>query len=169
MSRLLVNILTRIALAAFYIMTNRPKWKSAVFGIAALLAAENTGRALTVEFLQAAIDPHTAGLLSGLACRNLDHIVHLDLSVTWPETSLAVETDGYRRLIFWNESDEFLFPKGAYAVRHGSYAVKGYFIARAGGVHQGIVSNFLEKADDPGVKRTPGMVEKKAEGSACRN
>jgi hypothetical protein len=152
-----------------FFMTNRRKWISAVLGAAALLAGTNTGEALTVEFLQAAIAPQTAGLLSGLARRNLDHVVHLDVSVTWPATSLAVETGGYQRLIFWNESDEFLFPKGAYAVCRDGYAVKGYFIARSGGVHQGIVSNFFEKTGDPGVKRTPGLVEKKAEGSACGN
>jgi hypothetical protein len=94
-----------------FFMTNRRKWISAVLGVAALLAGTNAGGAVTVEFLQAAIAPQTAGLLSGLACRNLDHIVHLDLSVTWPATSLAVETDGYRRLIFWNESENFCFRK----------------------------------------------------------
>jgi hypothetical protein len=144
------------------------KWKSVAFGAVTLLAGTNASRAITVEFLQTAIDPRNAGLLSGLACRNLDHIVHLDLRVTWPDKALGVENDGYRRLVFWNDSDEFLFPKGSYVLEHGSYIIKGYFIARAGGIHQGIASNYFEKIDDARVKRTPGLVETRTGSSGCK-
>ena len=41
--------------------------------------ASNEG--MTVEFLQARIDQPHAEWLAGLACRNLDRIVHLDISV----------------------------------------------------------------------------------------
>ena len=144
------------------------KWKAMAFAAVALLVATKTGRAVTVEFLQAAIDPRNAGLLSGLACRNLDHVVHLDLSVTWPEKALGVEHDGYRRLVFWNDTDEFLFPKGSYSLRHGSYIVKGYFIPRAGGIHQGVASNYFEKISDARMKSKPGLAEKKAASSECK-
>ena len=123
--------------------------------------------AITVEFLQAAIDPSHAGWLSGLACRNLDHIVHLDIKVDWPEQSLDVETSGNRRLVFWNDANEFLFPEGSFYFLHGSYIVKGYFIARSGGVHQGIVSNAFEKVSDAQVMLSPGLVENKITSDRC--
>ncbi len=150
------------------------QWKAAAFAAVASLVGATAGRATTVEFvttaefLQAAISPQNAGLLSGLACRNLDRIVHLDLRVTWPEQALGVENDGYRRLVFWNDSDEFLFPKGTYLPLHGGYSVKGYFIPRAGGIHQGIASNYFEKIGDARVKREPELVEKKAASRACK-
>jgi len=125
--------------------------------------------AFKVEFLQSPIDPSRAGWLAGLACRNLDQIVHLDISVDWPKESLDVETDGYRRLVFWNSTDEFLFPKDSFFLLHGSYVVKGYFIVRSGGIHQGITSSSFEKIDDAQVMLRPGLTENKMTSDRCKS
>jgi hypothetical protein len=127
-----------------------------------------SSNAITVEFLQAAIDPDNVSWLSGIACRNFDHIVHLDISVSWPHGSLDEETSGYGRLIFWDQTDEYLFPKGSYFILHRSYIIKGYFIARSGGTHQGISSNAFEKVDDAQVMLSPGLVERKMASGSCK-
>ena len=136
--------------------------------IAVVLLGMTPGNAVTVEFLQETINPNNESLLSGIACRNLDHIVHLDIAVDWPRNSLIVEQRGYKRLTFWGGSDEFLFPKGSFFQLHGSYIIKGYFIARSGGMHQGVVSNAFEKVDDAQVMLSPGLVENKVANSSCR-
>jgi hypothetical protein len=133
---------------------------------ASLCLASQVASAITIEFLQGEITPATVGWLSGLSCRNYDHVVHLDIGITWPDAT--VETSGYERLIFSASSAEYLFPKGTYMYLHGSYIVKGYFIARAGGMHQGIISDAFEKIDDAQVMLAPNVVEKKAKSSACR-
>jgi hypothetical protein len=133
-----------------------------------LLFAATRANAVTVEFLQTSIDPESVGFLSGLACRNYDHIVHLDLSVSWPDKAVSVETMGYERLVFWSKTDEYLFPKNTYFFLHGSYIIKGYFIARAGGTHQGVTSNAFEKIDDAQVMLSPNVVERKTMDVACK-
>lgn len=142
--------------------------KRVVLSLVAILMATAPGRAVTLEFLQASIDPSHAGWLSGLACRNFDHIVHLDITVDWPNGSLDVETTGYQRLVFWDETDEFLFPKGSFVPLHGSYVIKGYFIPRSGGVHQGIASNAFEKVDEADARLRPGLVENKMTSDRCK-
>ena len=124
--------------------------------------------ALVIEFLQADIDPSTVKWLNGLSCRNYDHIVHLDLSVSWPASDADVETTDDERLIFWNKSAEYLFPKGSFFLLHGSYIIKGYFIARSGGMHQGIISNAFEKIDDAQVMLSQNVTERKIRSAACR-
>ncbi len=149
-------------------MNRHFKWKAVALATVALLAGASASAAANVALLHAAISPQNAGLLSGLACRNLDHIVRLDLTVTWPEKSLSVEHDGYRRLVFWNDTDEFLFPKGTYIPQQGRYIVKGYFVPRAGGIHQGIASNYFEKINDARVKGKADRAENKAENGGCK-
>jgi hypothetical protein len=159
-----------------------PKLWHAIFGSQPTAQVQTTGpqaetskkvatasnNAMTVEFLQARINPSHAEWLAGLACRNLDRIVHLDISVDWPDQSLDVETTGYRRLTFSNNTDEFLFPKGSYYMLHGSYIIKGYFIVRSGGMQQGVVSNAFEKVDDAEVMLRPGLVENKMTSDRCK-
>ena len=123
--------------------------------------------AVAVQFLQAPIDPAHVGWLSGLACRNLDRIVHLDISVNWPPDTLAVEKGDFQRLIFWNSSAEYLFPKGSFVLQHGSYIVKGYFIPRSGGIHQGTVSNAFEKVGSVTEALGPGVAENKITSDSC--
>jgi hypothetical protein len=125
------------------------------------------GHDINVEFLQAEIEPATSGSLAGLACRNYDKIVHLDVSVEWPTGTIDVEKTGYERLVFSTDDAEFLFPKGSYDYQHGIWIIKGYFIARNGGFHQGIVSDAFEKVDDAKVMLNPNVVETKAQGSKC--
>jgi len=125
-------------------------------------------RTIRIEFLQGAIDQKNVGLLYGLACRNYDHIVHLDIAVDWPQGSLDVEDKDFERLVFWNEKAEYLFPKGTYVYLHGSYVVKGYFIARSGGMHQGQVSNAFDKIDDAQVLLNPYVQETRARGARCK-
>jgi hypothetical protein len=126
-----------------------------------------SNNANTVEFLQSPIDQSNANWLAGLACRNLDHIVHLDISVDWPLDSMDEEMTGDRRLVLWNDTDEFLFPKGSYYMFHGRYIIKGYFIPRSGGPHQHVVSNAFDKVDDEQVILRLAPVENKMANDKC--
>ena len=100
-------------------------------------------------------------------------LVHVDIDVEWPNTTVNAEQSGYGRLIFWTDQDqngfgtEYLFPKGSYVYLHGSYMVKGYFIIRTGGMHQGVSSVAFEKVDDAIVLLNPAVNETKARGSRC--
>ncbi len=134
-----------------------------------LFAVPSFGSAKTIkiEFLQGSIDPQKVGGLSGLACRNEDHIVHLDISIDWPVSSTTVEQTGYKRLVFWDKNTEYLFPEGSYFLLHAWYVVKGYFIVRCGGMHQGIISYAFEKIDDATVMLNPNVEETNATSSDC--
>ncbi|HXP75847.1 MAG TPA: hypothetical protein VN823_17015 [Stellaceae bacterium] len=147
------------------------RWKMAAWSAAALMflcAAAAPAKTVTIEFLQGPITPKTIGDLAGLACRNYDHIVHLDISVNWPAKNSDVETSDFQRLIFWDSKAEYLFPKDTYQYLHGDYVIKGYFIARNGGFHQGITSRAFEKVDDATVMLSPTVTEKKAGGKGCK-
>jgi len=146
------------------------KWIQAAVGSALMLLCAATAPAKTVviEFLQGPIPPKNIGDLAGLACRNYDHIVHLDISVNWPGKDSDVETTDYQRLIFWNSRAEYLFPKDTYQYLHGEYVIKGYFIARNGGFHQGATSRAFEKVDDATVMLSPTVTERKAGGKSCK-
>ena len=72
---------------------------------------------------------------------------------------LERETEDYKRLIFWDPQEEFLFPDGSFTLQHGEYIVDGYFIPRSGGVHQGVVSMYFEKIDDTKVVLNPAVRE----------
>jgi hypothetical protein len=149
-------------------MTGRWARAGLGFGLAMLCVAAAPAKQVTVEFLQGSITPKTIGALAGLACRNYDHIVHLDISVNWPAKSSDVATTDYQRLIFWNSTAEYLFPKDTYQFLHGDYVIKGYFIARNGGFHQGATSRAFEKVDDATVMLSPTVSEKKAGGRGCK-
>jgi hypothetical protein len=78
-----------------------------------------------------------------------------------------VEQSGYKRLVFWDARDEYLFPDGSFFFLHGSYIIKGYFIARTGGEHQGVISNAFEKINDAQVMLTPGLSEISVKSGSC--
>jgi hypothetical protein len=144
------------------------RWRrTAVCFALVLLCAAAPAKTVTIEFLQGVITAKNIGRLAGLACRNYDHVVHLD-SVNWPAKSADVETTDYQRLIFWNSTAEYLFPKDTYQYLHGEYVIKGYFIARNGGFHQGVTSRAFEKVDDATVMLSPTVTEKKAGGRGCK-
>ncbi len=126
-----------------------------------------SAKTIKIEFLQGSIDPQKVGGLSWLACRNEDHIVHLDISVDWPMDSITVEKTGYKRLVFWDKENEYLFPEGSYYLLHGWYIAKGYFIARCGGMHQGIISYAFERIDDATIMLNPNVKEIKVTSSDC--
>jgi hypothetical protein len=91
-------------------------WTRAGVCLALMLScAAAPAKTVTIEFLQGPITPKNIGALAGLACRNYDHIVHLDISVNWPAKSSDVEQTDDQRLIFWDSRAEYLFPK---AERH---------------------------------------------------
>jgi hypothetical protein len=149
-------------------MTKRCQSAAIVLGLMLLCAAAASAKTTTVEFLQGPITPKNIGALAGLACRNYDHIVHLDISVNWPaKTSEAEQTD-YQRLIFWDSKAEYLFPKDTYVFLHGDYVIKGYFIARNGGFHQGITSRAFDKVGAATVMLSPTVKERKAGGRGCK-
>lgn len=133
-----------------------------------LSAAAPPAKTVVIEFLQGRIVPKNIGDLAGLACRNYDHIVHLDISVNWPAKDADVDTSGDQQLIFWNSKAEYLFPKDSYQYLHEEYVIKGYFIARNGGIHQGATSRAFERVDDATVMLSPTVTERKAGGKGCK-
>ena len=135
--------------------------------IAPLSLTPALARTITIEFLEAPINEANARSLDNVACRNLDRIVHLKIAVNWSADKLDRETAGYNRLVFWNDKAEYLFPAGSYAYLHGDYIIDGYFIARSGGIHQGITSVAFDKVDDAKVLLNPSVKEIKAKRSAC--
>ncbi len=50
-----------------------------ILGFLGLIPA--TAKNINIEFLDGTINPATIENLGGLACRNLDHIVHLKIAV----------------------------------------------------------------------------------------
>ena len=66
-----------------------------------------------------------------------------------------------------HSSVEYLFPKGSYALE-GNYVIKGYFIVRPGGTHQGVVSIGFEKVDDIAVLLNPSITEKRTKSLSCK-
>jgi hypothetical protein len=141
---------------------------SVAFAIATILVPPGMAKDINIEFLQGAIGPQTIGSLAGIACRNYCKIVHLDIGVNWPADTTSAEQTGYERLVFRNDNAEFLFPKGSYDWQHGAWIIQGYFIARSGGMHQGVVSSAFEKVKDAKVLLNPHVVETKADSSNCR-
>jgi hypothetical protein len=130
-------------------------------------------RSIDLEFLQGEVSPQTEDALAGLACRNFDRIVHIDILLNWPEEATEVERFDNERLVFWTKPNdygfgtEYLFPRGSYAFALGRYRVKGYFIVRAGGIHQGISSVAFEKIDDAAVLLNPAVQETKITSPRC--
>ena len=135
--------------------------------IGLLSLAPAIAKTIDVEFLQGTIDPKTIEDLGGLAFRNYDHIVHLKIAVDWTADKRHEETTGYKRLIFWNDSAEYLFPNSTYFYLHGDYMINGYFIPRSGGMHQGVISIAFEKIDYTQVLLNPNVNEIKAKGPGC--
>ena len=125
--------------------------------------------ALTIESLEASIDPSHSAWLHGLACRNYDRIVHLKININWSDKAIDVERSGSERLIFWDDHVKYLFPKGSYLLLSGAYIVNGYFIARFDGVHVGpkgllMTSDLFEKTD---AAKNPNLIEKKLRSDRC--
>ncbi len=142
--------------------------RTAAFLLSSFLALSSAlARDVRVEFLVAKITPQAAALLSSLSCRDVDHVVHLRLSIQWPNDATSLETTDFKRLVFWNKETEFLFPYGSYNYQHGSYVVNGYFIPRSGGIHQGVLSDAFEKVDDTKVLLNPSVKEVRTKATTC--
>lgn len=127
--------------------------------IVALNAIPNASAApILIESLESPITPETVGCLYSLGTRNFDRIVQVNIALDWPEEDMNIEQTGSQRLVFWNEEAEYLFPKDSYHYQHGSYLVKGYFIVRSGGIHQGVSSiAFMEKVKDSDILLNPNV------------
>jgi len=126
-----------------------------------------TEKQLEIELLQGDINQKNVANLGGLACRSYDRIVHLQIAVEWPADARDEEKTDYKRLVFWNDNAEYLFPNGSYFWLHGKYEINGFFIPRRGGQHQGgIFSIAFDKVDDAQVLLNPAVHETKAAGRA---
>ena len=122
---------------------------------------------LEIELLQGDVNQKNVANLGGLACRYYDRIVHLQISVDWPADARDEEKTDYKRLVFWNDNAEYLFPSGSYFWLHGKYEINGYFIPRRGGQHQGgVLSIAFDKIDDAQVLLNPAVHETKAAGGS---
>jgi hypothetical protein len=131
------------------------------------LSTQAHARDIQVEFLQANITPSNVKLLDGIWCRNVDKVLHVKLAVDWPQDAMNRETTGYKRLIFWTKEVEYLFPPDSYNFQHGVYIVNGYFIARAGGTHQGVSSFSFERVPDATVLLNPAVKEVQMQKPGC--
>ena len=147
--------MSKLSLVVIFFLTNLVTWNGP------------EARNIRVEYLDADINQQTSALLSSLFCRNLDHVVHLKLVINWPSNAVIVETTDFQRLVFWDSTVEYLFERGTYSYQHGSYIVDGYFIARSGGEHQGVVSDAFEKVDDTKVLLNPAVHEVRTKSTAC--
>ena len=99
-----------------------------------------------IESLDGMIEPQNVGDLSGLACRNYDRVVRVNITIDWP----SEDQSSYNSLAFWTDHTEYLFPKGSYYYRPGSgWVIDGYFIVRSKGTDRGVVS--FEKLGDTSV------------------
>ena len=132
-----------------------------------LSLAPASAKTIRIEYLGGNIGQANVENLGGLACRNYDKIVHLKISIDWPADALDQEVTDDKRLVFWDDTAEYLFPDGSYSYLHGSYLVNGYFIPRSGGMHQGIISIAFEKIDDAQVLLNPAVEEVEAKGPDC--
>jgi hypothetical protein len=122
---------------------------------------------LEIELLQGDVNQKNVANLGGLACRSYDRIVHLQIAVEWPADARDEEKTDYKRLVFWNDNAEYLFPSGSYFWLHGKYEINGYFIPRRGGQHQGgVLSIAFDKIDDAQVLLNPAVHETKAAGGS---
>jgi hypothetical protein len=119
-----------------------------------------------IEKLTGPVSTRNTFLLEGLSCRNLDKIVHVNISVDWASDALSQNDAG--RFVFWTSESEFLFPQSKVIFLHGSYLVNGYFIARSGGTHQGVTSMAFEKVEDASVMLNPSVKEVPAKRVGCR-
>jgi hypothetical protein len=117
-------------------------------------ASSTLADATSVKFLQSKITPDNFETLGGL---EPGEIVLLDLAIDWPANRLDRETSDLKRLVFWNDEYEFLFPFGSYSDKNGMYYISGYFKIMYGGRHQGITSVAFEPASkaDASASVTP--------------
>jgi hypothetical protein len=126
-------------------------------------------KTIRIEFLQGNFDQKNAFIIDGLACRNLDKIVHLNIALDWPEGTLSKEDKD--NVDFWTnrgESDsDYRFPSSKVEYRHGSYLISGYFIIRSGGTHQGITGMGFQAIDDATVMLNPSVKEIPARRAYC--
>ena len=139
-----------------------------ILGCVLLPLGTAEARDVVIESLEGSITPATVQFLSGTWCRNVDRIVHIRIAVEWPPGSVTAEIGGYRRLVFWTSEVEYIFPDGSYSFQHGSYIINGYFIARSGGVHQGVVSEAFERLDDSKVLLNPAVREVAVRKAGCK-
>jgi len=122
---------------------------------------------LEIELLQGDVNQKNVANLGGLAYRSYDRIVHLQIAVEWPADARDEEKTDYKRLVFWNDNAEYLFPSGSYFWLHGKYEINGYFIPRRGGQHQGgVLSIAFDKIEDAQVLLNPAVHETKAAGGS---
>jgi len=122
---------------------------------------------LEIELLQGDVNQKNVANLGGLACSSYDRIVHLQIAVEWPADARDEEKTDYKRLVFWNDNAEYLFPSGSYFWLHGKYEINGYFIPRRGGQHQGgVLSIAFDKIEDAQVLLNPAVHETKAAGGS---
>jgi hypothetical protein len=75
-------------------------WSLLLAAINGLALYPLTARTIDIEFLQGKINQRSVENLAGLACRNYDRIVHLNISVDWPSNAREQETTDYKRLVF---------------------------------------------------------------------
>jgi hypothetical protein len=122
-------------------------------------------RTIKIEKLTGNVDPKRAFLLEGLSCRNLDKVVHITISIDWPQDKTSTNDGG--RFIFWTDETEFLFPQSKVSYLHGDYTISGYFITRSGGTHQGITSMAFEAVDDASVVLNSNVKEVPAKKIGC--
>jgi hypothetical protein len=128
--------------------------------------SQSSAKQAGVENLYEEINPQTVADLSGLACRNHDKIVYINVSINWTGESGGAE-ESYERLIFWTEDAEFHFPKGSYVYENGTWLVSGYFVVRSGETRSGVIPVVFEIVDDATGMLDSKIVDAKGGGADC--
>jgi hypothetical protein len=88
---------------------------------------------------------------------SLDTLVGLKVSFPQSDSSepgaLTASADGGKFIGFvaGPGSETEMVADAGFAFQHGSFVFDGFFVVKSGGMHQGIVSLYLDKADESAV------------------
>jgi len=124
--------------------------------------------ARTVVTYTGAVNVHTADRFLDLISRNVDKVIGLKVYID-PNTDEQFEHDGYLALYVEDQLSVSKGPPGGggggiEVVKNGPidrtmgfYVIDGFFIVKAGGVHQGVASFGLQPVDEAAVRLNPAV------------
>ena len=102
----------------------------------------------------------TAATYKGLEAflfNSLDMLVGLKVSFPQGESTdvgelnVSAEDDKFVAYLAGPESESEMVANKGFSFQHGSYVFDGFFVVKSGGMHQGIVSLFLDQAEESAV------------------
>jgi hypothetical protein len=137
----------------------------ALTGIAFAAQRQHSDAKVVTEY-SGELNSQTANRFLSLISKNTDHVIGLKLSVT-PSSESDFAQSGYIAEV---DGPQFVVSKtdpqkgGVEAVTNasvgrdaGMYKLDGFFIVKAGGMHQGVASFGLQQVDEATVRLTPSV------------